>query len=128
MPAGVRRVFFSPRMRRRLAWAAAGVSVVAGAVAVGVMWPDTATRMPSTFSGGEGYVYREPKPVELTRVERAKALSTAANFVTHAVARRRVDLAYDLTAPSLRGGLTRAQWSRGTIPRVGVHPRPGEGD
>ena len=35
----------------------------------------------------------------------ARVLATAANFVTHAVARRKVEQAYDLAAPSLRGGL-----------------------
>ncbi|HEX7255653.1 MAG TPA: hypothetical protein VF236_06965 [Gaiellaceae bacterium] len=114
----MRGVFFSPRMRRRLAWSAAALAIVGGAVAAGVLWPNTVERPPSTFSGQQAYVYDEPDAVELSRIERAKALSTAANFVTHAVARRRVDLAYDLTAPSLRGGLTRAQWNRGTIPVV----------
>jgi hypothetical protein len=54
----------------------------------------------------------------LTRAQRARVLATAANFVTHAVARRKVEQAYDLAAPSLRGGLTRAQWRTGTIPVV----------
>jgi hypothetical protein len=69
-------------------------------------------------SGGQARVYKAPKPVELTREQRARVLATAANFVTHAVARRRVEEAYDLAAPSLRGGMTRAQWRSGTIPVV----------
>jgi hypothetical protein len=92
---------------------------VAAVVFVGITWPDTSKEEPETFSGSEqAYVYREPKAVELTRIERAKALSTAANFVTHAVARRKVELAYDLTAPSLRAGITRAQWRTENIPVV----------
>ncbi len=69
-------------------------------------------------SGQEGFVYKPPKHIELTREQRARVLATAANFVTHAVARRKVEQAYDLAAPSLRGGLTRAQWRTGTIPVV----------
>ncbi len=92
--------------------------MVAGTVAVGVMWPDTANEPPSTFSEEEAYVYREPEKVELTRAERARALATAANFVTHAVARRKVELAYDLVGPDLKGGMTRAEWREGAIPVV----------
>jgi hypothetical protein len=69
-------------------------------------------------SGGQARVYKAPKHVELTPEQRARVLATAANFVTHAVARRKVEEAYDLAAPSMRGGLTRAQWRSGTIPVV----------
>ena len=85
---------------------------------VGVKWPNTGERTPDTFSGGEAYVYHEPKATELTRADRARALATAANFVTHAVARRKVELAYDLAAPSLRAGISRAEWRQEDIPVV----------
>jgi len=88
------------------------------AIAVGAMWPNTARKMPDNFSAEEAYVYHEPKPVKLTQADRARALATAANFVTHAVARRKVELAYDLAHPSLRGGITRAEWSTQNIPVV----------
>jgi hypothetical protein len=114
----VRSIFFSPRARRRLAWTGAGLGIVVAVVAVGVVWPNTGERTPNVFSGEQAYVYRQPKAVELTRVERARALATAANFVTHAVARRDVGRSYELASPSLRAGLTKAQWSRGTIPVV----------
>jgi hypothetical protein len=106
-------------MRRRLAWVGGSVAIVALVVAVGVMWPSTASDPPQQFSEEEeAYVYREPERVELTRVDRAKALATAANFVTYAVARRKVERSYDLTAPVLKGGLSRAQWSTQDIPVV----------
>jgi hypothetical protein len=92
--------------------------VVGGLVAAGVLWPDSNDSLPETFGGGDAYVYEEPETVELTRVERAKALSTAANFVTHAVARRKVELAYDIVAPSLKGGISRAEWRTADIPVV----------
>lgn len=95
------------------------LGLVGLAVAIGIKYPNTAERAPETApAGAQGYVYQEPKHVELTRAERSRMLATAANFVTHAVARRKVDEAYDLAAPSLRGGLTRAQWRSGTIPVV----------
>jgi hypothetical protein len=92
--------------------------VIVGAVAVGVLWPNTGEPTENVFAGDQAYVYKEPEAVQLTRVERARALATAANFVTHAVARRKVELAYDLTAPSLRGGITRAEWRSQDIPVV----------
>jgi hypothetical protein len=104
-------------MRRRLAWIGGAVAVVALVVAAGVMWPGTG-RTPQEFSSEQAQVYEEPERVELTRVDRAKALATAANFVTHAVARRKVERSYDLTAPTLKAGLTRAQWSTQDIPVV----------
>ena len=96
------------------------LAAVTAAVVVGVKWPNTGDRDPEVFAppDEQGYVYREPKQVELTRVQRARALATAANFVTHAVARRKEEQAYDLAAPSLKAGITRAQWSRGDIPVV----------
>jgi hypothetical protein len=91
---------------------------VVAVVAAGVLWPNTGKRAPNVFSAEQAYVYREPRAVELTGAERARALATAANFVTHAVARRRVGRSYELTAPSLRAGFTKAEWSKGTIPVV----------
>lgn len=114
----MRSLFFSPRARRRLAWIGAGLALVAAAVTVGVKWPNTGERTSDVFEDGEAYVYREPKATELTRVDRARALATAANFVTHAVARRKVELAYDLAAPSLRAGISRAEWRKEDIPVV----------
>ncbi|MDP9490915.1 MAG: hypothetical protein M3P42_01735 [Actinomycetota bacterium] len=114
----MRSLFFSPRARRRLAWIGAGLALVAAAVTVGVKWPNTGERTSDVFEDGEAYVYKEPKATELTRADRARALATAANFVTHAVARRKVELAYDLAAPSLRAGISRAEWRKEDIPVV----------
>jgi hypothetical protein len=88
-------------------------------VAIGVLYPNTPQETPdSAPPGTQAYVYKAPKHIELTRAQRASVLATAADFVTHAVARRKVEQAYDLVAPTLRGGLTRAQWRSGTIPVV----------
>ena len=117
-------VLRSPRWRRRLAWILGALAVVGAVAAIAVKYPNTA-RLDSEVSprGGQARVYKAPKHIELTKEQRAQVLATAANFVTHAVARRRVEEAYDLAAPSLRGGLTRAQWRSGTIPVV---PFPAE--
>jgi hypothetical protein len=113
-------VLRSPRWRRRLGWSLATLAVVGAATAIGLTYSNTAERAPEAAPppGMEAQVYKAPKHIELTRAQRARVLATAANFVTHAVARRKVEEAYDLTAPSLRGGLTRAQWRAGAIPVV----------
>src|SRR5919109_4032941 len=121
-PLSVRSLLFSPRARKRAAWLAAGLGAVAAIVAAGVFWPDKREPAPDTFSRQEAYVYHEPKTVKLTRTERAHALAAAANFVTHAVARRHVELAYDLTHPSLRGDISRVEW-RSEERRVGKECR-----
>jgi hypothetical protein len=95
------------------------MAVVGGVTAIALLYPNANERAADEALGREqAKVYTPPKHIELTRVQRAHVLATAANFVTHAVARRGVGEAYDLTAPSLRGGLTRAQWRSGAIPVV----------
>src|SRR5918994_6574768 len=105
-------------MRRRLAWIGGSAALVAGVAPPAVVGPGGAGAPPQEFSEEQAYVYHEPERVELTRVDRAKALATAANFVTYAVARRKVERSYDLTAPVLKGGLSRAEWSMQDIPVV----------
>ena len=67
---------------------------------------------------GRVQVYEAPKTVKLTAQSRAKALTTAANFVKTAVARRNVDLSWPLASASLRQGFTRSEWRKGEIPVV----------
>ena len=100
-------------------WIGGGLALLGAVVAIGLVYPNTGGRTPATALRGEqAVVYKAPKHITLTHAQRARVLATAANFVTHAVARREVEAAYDLTAPSLRGGMTRAQWRSGTIPVV----------
>ena len=60
----------------------------------------------------------------LSRADRAAINATLDVFVNHAVKRRDVAKSYDIVTPTLRGGMTRAQWSRGSIP---VYPYPAAG-
>ena len=112
-------VFRSPRWRRRLVWALGALAVVGAVTTFGLLYESSNDPAPEVAPRGEqARVYQAPKHIELNRAQRARLLATAANFVTHAVARREVVQAYDLTAPSLRGGLTRAEWRSGEIPVV----------
>jgi hypothetical protein len=114
----VRELFSSPRRRRRLAWGTGVLGLVAGLIAVGVLWPNTAEKVPSKLEPGKAQVYHAPKPVALTRTSRALALTTAANFVKTAVARQNVDRSWTLVSPALKAGFTREEWRHGDIPVV----------
>jgi hypothetical protein len=114
----VREIVSSPRRRRRLAWGGGLVLLVAGLVTVGLVWPNTAEKAPSELEPGKPQVYHAPRVVKLSRSSRAQALTTAANFVKTAVARRNVERSWLLASPSLRQGYTRAEWSGGEIPVV----------
>ncbi|MEK6273748.1 MAG: hypothetical protein AABM30_00245 [Actinomycetota bacterium] len=50
--------------------------------------------------------------------------ATLDTFVNHAVKRQDAGAAFDVVTPAMRGGMTRAQWSRGSIP---VYPYPAAG-
>jgi hypothetical protein len=56
--------------------------------------------------------------------DRAAINATLDVLVNHAVKRKDVGKSYDVVTPALRAGMTRAQWSRGSIP---VYPYPAAG-
>ena len=113
----MRAILSSPRRRRRFAWVGALLLVVAAAVGVGIRFPNTAPQHEET-PVGKPHVYREPKAVRLSDGDRKDALATAAGFVRTAVLRKDTVDSWPLTAPELRQGFTRKQWSTGEIPVV----------
>ena len=60
----------------------------------------------------------------LSPADRAAINATLDVFVNHAVKRKDIGRSYDVVTPLMRGGMTRAQWSRGSIP---VYPYPAAG-
>ena len=60
----------------------------------------------------------------LSPADRAAINATLDVFVNHAVKRKDIGKSYDVVTPLMRGGMTRAQWSRGSIP---VYPYPAAG-
>jgi hypothetical protein len=102
-------------------WAVVALGAIGTAVALALVYPNTADRREQGNSGkAEPLPKTEPEPetVALTPEARAAALKTAGDFIKTAVLRHRVDLSWQLTAPSLRAGYTRQEWSRGEIPVV----------
>lgn len=70
--------------------------------------------------GGDEQVVVPPRATVV--VDEPAARQAAATFVSTAVARRNVDASWPVTHPDLRGGYTRPEWAKGTIP---VQPVPG---
>ena len=113
----MRRLLASPRRRRRLAWAL--VPVVAAAVVVGVALRFPGPEAPRETAGGPGWVPpKQPVPVRRTKRALVEPLSVAAKFISTAVSRRHVADSWDLVAPSMREGYTRAEWAKGEIPVI----------
>jgi hypothetical protein len=56
--------------------------------------------------------------------DRAAINATLDVLVNHGVKRHDVGKSYDIVTPTLRGGMTRAEWSRGSIP---IYPYPAAG-
>ena len=62
--------------------------------------------------------YRQPKHVPFTKEDRRAVRKVLARFVSSAVARCNVGASWDVAGPSLRQGVSRAQWRKGEIPVV----------
>jgi hypothetical protein len=115
----VRRLLSSPRRRRRLGRIALVLAVAAGAAALGIWFANTGRPIRNTFSSEPSDLPGPPpKRVPLTAHDRNQACAVAADFIDYAVLRKNSAQAWDLTAPVLRQGLTRRQWSTGAIPVV----------
>jgi hypothetical protein len=113
-------ILASYRWRRRLLWLSAVAAVAGTAVAVGVIWPNTAPPEPKA-NGGPAHIKPEPKKIRLGSTDKAAALGVAVRFIDTAVARKDLDSSWDLISPGLRQGFTRKQWDSGNIP---VTPYP----
>jgi hypothetical protein len=91
--------------------------VAAGSAAgVAALYPNTAPKEEGFRPGKPMIVREEPPSKPLAKRDLTSAERTLDRFVLSAVLRRRVEVSYDLVAPSVRGGLTRSQWRTGDIP------------
>ena len=118
----MKRVLASYRWRRRLVWLTVTAAVVAGVVAIGVRWSNTAAHEAVAPKGPLKIDYAPPKPVRLKLRDKAAALAVASRFIDTAVARKDVDRAWGLVTPELRAGYTRKQWDTEDLP--GIPPFP----
>ena len=115
----------SPRARRR-AFRLALLAVALVGVGFGLKaLPSSPERAPEHFSNEPAQLLERTKPVHLTRADRRQIDSTLERFVQEAMGRTDLAASYALATPTLRGGLTLAQWRRGDIPVYPYTARPG---
>jgi hypothetical protein len=62
--------------------------------------------------------YQQPKTVPFTKAKQHEVRSVLREFILTAVDRQDVGRSWDISAPNLREGFTRKQWSRGDLPVV----------
>jgi hypothetical protein len=115
----VKKLFASPRRRRRAGWIA-GTAVLAGTLTfVGLHWSNTGRSDNAPFTTEPVQtVANNPPSVAFTGKTRDTVRGVASRFIATAVIRRHLDESWDLVTPSLRQGYTRAAWRRGAIPIV----------
>ena len=92
--------------------------MVAGLVAVVLLWPNTAPEEQQPPSNVKARIEKEPKPVRLKAPDKQDALLVVTRFLYTAVARKHVDRSWNLVAPELRAGFTPKQWATQDIPVV----------
>lgn len=115
----------SPRLRRRLGWAAGGAAALAAAVATVVLLPTGRDLTPDTPAVALPAPAPEPvvreRKAKLTPRTRAEINETLERFIRAAVRRDDPGLAWELAGPKLRTGWTRRDWLADQIP---VFPYP----
>ena len=104
-----------PGWQKALPWVS-GAILVAGVIAfVVVKYANTGHSLELPVSNQPAVdVSKVPKTIKLA----PGAERTARTFIKTAVARKDLDVAYDLSGPQLRQGLTRKEWLTGNIPVI----------
>jgi hypothetical protein len=108
----------SPRFRRRSWWSLALLAAAGGLAAVALGMKNTPEFPPQHVQDRPARVVEAPRPEALTQAEAGQVWRTTTRFLRTAVAHKHLRSAYDLVGPELRGGLSRAAWSRGANPVV----------
>lgn len=114
----------SPRNQRWLMWISSAVLVVGVAVFLGVFFtrgtsrPAGATNVSTVSSGPPSTKTATKNP---TVAPSATAFKVARTFLETAVLRKNLDVSYRIVGPDLKGGMSLAQWRKGSIP---VQPFP----
>lgn len=111
-------ILSSPRRRRRLLIAATVLAVAVPLVLLLVFDSTPADQGAATGPEVTTSGSAEPEHAPFTRANQRAVRKVLHDFIETAVARRHVERSWDLAAPSMRAGLTRAKWARGELPVV----------
>jgi hypothetical protein len=112
------RILSSPRRRRRLVYPLAFVAVAAPLIYVGVHFSTPGDKGAATGPEVNVPGYSQPKSVPFTKKNRRAVRQVLRDFEATAVVRRNVGLSWNLSAPSLREGVSRREWNKGDLPVV----------
>jgi hypothetical protein len=112
------RILSSPRWRRRLRWPLALVVLAIPLIILGIHYstpgnPGNATGPNINVPG-----YSQPKNAPFTPERRREVARVLRQFILTAVDRQNVGSSWTISAPVLREGFTRKQWSKGDLPVV----------
>jgi hypothetical protein len=109
------QIWESRRWRRRLILGTiAAVLVPVGYLAVHYSNPGD----PGDATGPEVPDYVQPKNSPFTASEKQAVRRSLKEFISSAVARENLSQAWDVSAPSLKQGVSRREWNRGELPVV----------
>ena len=104
----------SPRFRRRLLWLGGSTCVAVVVVSVSVELGNTGRRNATPIDWTKKpWVYKAPTHMRLTKSDRLELYSASSRFVQTAVARKRLDSAWQLLGPEMKAGQTRKSWDTG---------------
>lgn len=105
----------SPRRRRRALRVGVAVAAIT-LIVLGVHFSNPGD--PGNASGPELKEPTQPKKAPFTRRDQQAVRKVLREFVLTAVDRQDVGRSWEISAPSLREGFTKRQWSRGNLPVV----------
>jgi hypothetical protein len=115
----VRSLVQSYRWRRRIAWSASALALLAGLVAAAILLPkDHGVRYqlnPTGTAEPQGYE-PPPKEIRVTPEQRRAVNETLVAFVRAGVTRSDPAAAWPLTTPAMRAGIARRDWDNGNLP------------
>lgn len=109
------RILQSYRWRRRLVISSV-ILVLAPLIYLGVHYSNPGS--PGAATGPEIHFAPEPKKAPFTPAKQRAVRPVLKEFISTAVARHEVSRSWDVVAPSLKSGVSRATWNRGDIPVV----------
>jgi hypothetical protein len=116
----------SYRFRRRLYWSAGILGTLAVLVGVSIKVGNTGRSSETKIDRTKkAWVYHEPASMKLTAADRRELYTTAVRFISTAVARKRLDAAWEMLGPEMKAGQTRKSWDSGfnnviPFPAVGI--------
>jgi hypothetical protein len=111
-------ILSSPRRRRRLLKVAVVLVPLVPLIYLGVHYSSPGNPGEATGPAVEEPGLAQPKRAPFTKEDQRAVRQVLREFEATAVIRRDVGRSWNLSAPSLREGFTRKQWSRGDLPVV----------